>query len=158
MTGTIALIVAAITAGVSATAAILAVVVTSALAKNREHEADWRKLKLGQYQEFVLALSGVVRERATPEAHRRYADAVNSMNLVAPATVLVALRAFQKEISYINTGRSDDRHDQLLEILIRAMRSDIHPKPSAGDLSGSFRLLGLPPDAIGEASSPAISY
>jgi len=40
------------------------------LARRREHEADWRKLKLGQYQEFILALSGVVRERATPEAQR----------------------------------------------------------------------------------------
>jgi hypothetical protein len=134
------LIVAGMTAGVSATAAILAVVITSMLARRREHEADWRKLKLGQYQEFILALSGVVRERATPEAHRRYADAVNSMNLVAPGMVLTALQAFQKEISYINNDRSEDRHDRLLEALIRAMRTDIHPKWLNEDPTLSFRL------------------
>jgi hypothetical protein len=146
-----ALIVAAITAGASATAAILAVVITAVLTRQREHEADWRKLKLGQYQEFILALSGVVRERATPEAHRRYADAVNSMNLVAPATVLAALKAFQRELSYINSNRSDHRHDQLLEVLIRAMRHDVHPKGLADDHGLPFRLLGLPPDAADDS-------
>jgi hypothetical protein len=41
------------------------------LAKKREHEANWRKLKFGQCQEFVLTLSGIaigwprVRERVT---------------------------------------------------------------------------------------------
>jgi hypothetical protein len=145
-----ALIVAGVTAGVSATAAILAVVMTATLTRKREHEADWRKLKFGQYQEFILALSGVVRERATPETQRRYADAVNSMNLVAPMAVLEALRTFQKEISLLNNSRNDDRHDQLLGILIKTMRNDIHPRPINDDSPSSFRLLGLPPAAVGD--------
>lgn len=142
-----ALVIAFITAGVSGVTAIVAVVVTYVLTKKREHEADWRKLKFSQYQEFVLALSGVVRERATPEGRRRYADAVNSMALVAPSKVLAALRAFQSEISHINNNRSDERHDRLLDILLREMREDIHPSRSAVDPSFSFHLLGLPPDA-----------
>jgi hypothetical protein len=126
--------------------AILAVVVTYLLTKRREHEADWRKLKLERYQEFILALSGVVRERATPEAQRRYADAVNSMMLVATSSVLSALKNFQAEISYVNNQRSDERHDELLDVLLRAMREDVHPGRSSTETAYSFRLLGLPPE------------
>lgn len=143
------LVTVSITAGVSAVSAIIAVIITYVLTKRREHEADWRKLKFGQYQEFVLALSGTVRERATPEAHCRYADAVNSMSLVAPVRVLSALNAFQAEITYINNQRSDERHDELLAALLRAMRADIHPGHLAGDKSFPFRLLSIPPDAQG---------
>ncbi|MEK7994695.1 MAG: hypothetical protein AAB403_12900 [Planctomycetota bacterium] len=134
----------AITSAATAITAIVAVFITYVLTKKREHASDWRKLKLEQYQEFVLALSGVVRERATPDAQRRYADAVNSMMLVAPAAVLERLKAFQDEISYVNKGRSQERHDQLLEELFRAMRRDVHPA-KLEDSAFPFRLLGLPP-------------
>jgi len=133
-----------ITSGITALAAIIAVFITYALTRKREHEGDWRKLKLEQYQEFVLALSGTVRERTTRDAQRRYADAVNSMMLIAPPAVLVRLQAFQNEISYVNQNRSDTRHDELLHDLFRAMRQDVHPsKIQDGDFS--FHLLGLPP-------------
>ena len=134
------------TATVSAISAILAVVFTSALSRRREHEADWRKMKADQYQEFILALSGVVRGRETLEAHLRYADAVNSMNIVASAQVIDALTAFQRETCYINESRSDERHDKLLEVLIQSMRNDIRPKWLSKDRALSFRLLALPPD------------
>lgn len=135
-----------VTTAITALAAIIAVFVTYALTRKREHEGDWRKLKLEQYQEFVLALSGVVRERATPEAQRRYADAVNSMMLVAPAVVLVRLQAFQDEISYVNKGRTLERHDQALHELFQAMRQDVHPS-KLEDENFSFRLLGVPPSS-----------
>ncbi|HEY1720985.1 MAG TPA: hypothetical protein VGG27_07050, partial [Magnetospirillaceae bacterium] len=75
--------------------ALITAIVTSLLTRRREREADWRKLKFAQYQEFALALSGVVRERATPERQARYADAFNSMSLIASLPVLAALQAFQ---------------------------------------------------------------
>jgi hypothetical protein len=136
-----------ITAGASAVTAIVAVIITYVLTKKREHEADWRRLKFSQYQEFILALSGIVRGRSTSEGHSRYADAVNSMALVAPLKVLSALKAFQKEISYTNNQRSDERHDQLLNVLLRAMREDIQPNRLSSDASFSFRLLAPPPDS-----------
>lgn len=136
-----------ITSTVTAITAIVAVFITYVLTKKREHAGDWRKLKLEQYQEFVLALSGVVRERVTPDAQRRYADAVNSMMLVAPVVVLERLKAFQDEISYVNKGRTEERHDQLLDELFRAMRRDVHPsKREEGKVP--FRLLGLPPPSL----------
>ncbi|WP_454683503.1 hypothetical protein [Ancylobacter moscoviensis] len=137
-----------ITAGVSAVTAVGTVLITSALARRREHEADWRKLKLAQYQEYVAALSGVVRERATAEGKRRYADAVNNMALVASVSVLEALRRFQAEITYVNQQPSDAEHDRLLDELFRAMRRDVQPPSGRDNPSAPFRLLGLPPDAI----------
>jgi hypothetical protein len=84
---------------ISAIAALLGGVVVAIanyyLSLKREHEADWRKLKFERYQEYIVALSGVVQGRETLEAKLRYADAVNSLSLVAPQTVLSALQAFQ---------------------------------------------------------------
>lgn len=143
------------TAGVSVLTAVGTVLITSALARRREHEADWRKLKLAQYQEYVAALSGVVRERATAEGKRRYADAVNSMALVASVPVLEALGRFQAEITYVNQHHSDAEHDRLLDELFRAMRGDVQPPSGRDNPSTPFRLLGLPPDAIdGNAVTP----
>lgn len=132
-------------AAISGATAILAVVVTYTLTKRREHESDWRKLKFSQYQEFVLALSGIVNERSTPEAQARYSDAVNSMGLIAPMNVLRALSAFQAEISMRNQNRSDERHDELLDPLFREMRADVHPHRPTDDEDYLFKLLGVPP-------------
>jgi Zn-dependent protease with chaperone function len=54
--------------GISAVAALLVAVVTSVLSRRREREADWRKLRFEQYEEFIQALSGVVRDHATEDA------------------------------------------------------------------------------------------
>lgn len=124
--------------------ALLGVVVTSVLAKRREHEADWRKTKIEHYQEYVTALSGIISGRSTPTAQERYADAVNALALVASPAVLNAVHAFQNEISYRNTSRSDERHDELLHHALLAMRDDVQPaRDSKGSLA--FRFLAPPP-------------
>lgn len=136
---------AVITALAAGLFAILVAVVTYVLTKKREHEADWRKARLEHYREFVAALSGVVRGRSTPVAQARYADAVNALTLVAPPAVLKALYAFQDEISYRNTKRSDEKHDQLLAALLREMRLDIQPSGSASGGDIRYRLISVPP-------------
>ena len=134
---------------ISAAAALIGGVVVAManyyLSIRREHEADWRKLKFERYQEYVVSLSGVVQGRETREAKLRYADAVNSLSLVAPESVLSALHKFQDEISYVNTNRSQGEHDRLLNILFREMRADIRPK-SVKDDTISFHLLAAPPE------------
>jgi hypothetical protein len=130
---------------ISGSVAVIAVVVTNWLARRREHEADWRKLKFAQYQEFVLALSGIVNERSSREGQARYSDAVNSMALIAPMKVLRALTEFQSEISYMNRTRSQEAHDRLLDPLLRAMRADIHPHYAPEPVGYTFKLLGVPP-------------
>jgi hypothetical protein len=112
----------------------------------REREADWRKLKFDRYQEFIIALSGVVQGRATRDAHLRYADAVNSISLVASFEVFLALHDFQQEISYLNQNRTQSQHDEQLNILIHKMRADIRPSRASRDDSLNFTLLAAPPE------------
>jgi hypothetical protein len=147
-----ALIGAVITAGVSAMAALIAVIITYALARRREHEADWRKLRFDQYREFIAALSGFTEGRATLEAHRRYTDAFNSMMLVAPLSVLRPLEAYQNETTYRNANRTQDGHDRAYNTLIRALRADIYPR-RLEDEGFDFHLLGLHPDAREKGAS-----
>jgi hypothetical protein len=106
-------------------------------------------LKFDRYQEFILALSGMIQGRATPESQRRYADAVNSLSLIAPPKILAALRDFQNEISYINNQRSDERHDAFLDALLRRMREEINPHRSQADPMLPLRLLAPPPEGLG---------
>jgi hypothetical protein len=137
------------TAFISAAAALIGGIVVAIanyrLSVRREHEADWRKLKFDRYQEFIIALSGVVQGRETRDAKLRYADAVNSMSLVAPEGVLHALQQFQDEITYLNQNRSQTKHDELLNILLRQMRADIRPGSRANETI-EFKLLAAPPD------------
>jgi hypothetical protein len=108
--------------------------------------AGWRKAKLEHYRQYVAALWGMVQGKAiTADAQARYADAVNTLTLVAPPSVLRALYAFQDEISYRNTQRSDERHDQLVNVLLRQMRRDVRPPQRGGDgPEPSIRLLSVP--------------
>lgn len=134
-------ILAALASGVFA---LVGVIVTSALAQRREHEADWRQTKVDHYQEYVTALSNIVSARSTPAAQERYADAVNALALVASPAVLDAVIAFQREISYRNTERSDERHDMLLSDVMHAMRKDVQPR-RIKDRRREFRFLAPPP-------------
>lgn len=135
----------AITAGGSIVTAVAVAMATYVLTKKREREAEWRKLKFDQYREYILALSGVVSSRSSQEAQARYADAINSMYLIAPSQVVQALQSFQDEISYMNRTRRATEHDRRLGELFRALRDDIHPSLSRQDEAIVFRLLDIPP-------------
>ena len=135
ISGAVAIITAALTAGS-----------TYLLTKRREREADWRKMKLDLYKDYVVALSGIVEGRATPEGHIRYVDAVNSLTLVGSSEVMAALYDFLDYNSYRNNNKSLDRHDRLLGILLREMRQDIYPAGQHGNSHVPFRLMTVPPD------------
>jgi len=125
---------------------LAAAALTYLLAKRRERDAEWRRLKLDHYREFFLALSGIVEHRASPQAHARFADAHNSLNLVAPGRVIASLYAFIDEVSFRNRERSQERHDALLSDLIHAIRADVQPERLDIDEPRRFRLLDMPPE------------
>ncbi|MFK2904834.1 hypothetical protein ISP17_12795 [Dyella ginsengisoli] len=133
--------------------ALIAAGVTFFLTRRREVEAGWRAMRLAGYQEFVRALSGIVEGRESNEAHIRYADAVNAMLLFAPPAVLHALDAFASETSVSNQSRSSERHDQLLSILLKAMRQDVFPQLPNPHGDALFRLRALPPRWITPAKT-----
>lgn len=142
-----------LTAVIAAATALLVTGLTNYLTKAREREADWRRLKLERYRAYVSALSGIVEGSATSEAHRHYADAVNELQLVGSPQVLRTLKAFLAYTSYRNPQRQQERHDELLSELIRAMRRDLQPKEKSDDSERGFWLQAAPP--VTEPSSGA---
>jgi hypothetical protein len=136
---------ALVTAAISAVTAVVVLVLGNFYSRRREHEADWRRMKLDRYREYVVALSGTIVERVTRESHLRYSDAVNALLLVAPANVLQALDSFLEHTSFRNPHQGIERHNLLLGELIRTMRRDLQPGKVGGDDGLHFRLLGVPP-------------
>jgi len=131
-----------LTALISGSAAVVVAAVTYAFTKRREQEAVWRDLKLKHYQEYIAALSATVGAKATPEIRARYADAGNTLSLVAPPEVLRALYAFQDEISLKGPAKDRFRHDARLTDLMRAMRADAQAGlPASEESDLNFRLF-----------------
>jgi hypothetical protein len=136
------LLVAVISSVSVLTGAVVTAGLTYLLTKRRERDADWRKIKLDLYKAYVIALSGVVRQNRTLEDQTKYADAVNSLTLVASPSVLKALYAFQDEASRHGV---DDELEKRRDDLLIALRQDIDPSHSRKAADFSFRFLAPPP-------------
>ena len=127
----------------SAATALAVAVATYAFSRRRDREADWRKARLEHYREFIAALSGITGRRALAADQVRYSNAVNSLTLVAPASVLRVLYDFQDEIGPRNLNKSPDSHDAAIANLLRELRCDIHPA-APDDHALQFRLFDAP--------------
>lgn len=125
----------------------LAQALTHFLGRKRDHEADWRKMKLEHYKEYVAALSGTVHHGHDDAVQRRYSDAANSLALVAPTNVLIALYALLEETSSRNQNQTLAKYESLLSNLMRSMREDCHPRPPNDGPGFVFRTINVPPDA-----------
>ncbi|WP_164630514.1 hypothetical protein [Rhodopseudomonas sp. WA056] len=134
-----------VTAGASLITAILTAYLTSRFSKSREHEADWRRLKLARYQEFMDAASGLIEGRFTPETVVRFHDSANSIQLVASRPVLEALWDFLDVNACSNPNRNAETSSVALDKLIRAMRRDVRPRVEA-DPDRQFGFIRPPPN------------
>lgn len=114
-----------VVAVVSAAASIIGAAVSFFFSIRKEKAGDWRKVKFEHYREFMAALSSIVGADATPEGHRRFAQACNTVQLVASKHVIEALHDFREEIAGSNPDRSKESHDKLLSRLIREIRADL---------------------------------
>jgi hypothetical protein len=110
---------------ISAAAAVVVPAISFYLTKKREREADWQRYKFEQYQEFMMALSGIVGTDSTPDGNRRFTMATNTLQLLAAGPVITALHAFRDEIRQSNPNKSRERHDALLSRLIWEIREDL---------------------------------
>jgi len=131
---------------ISGATSIVVAVLTYLLAKRKEREADWNKVKLEYYKEYISAVAGMVEGRATPDAHVRYTDAFNTIALVASPAVLAAVRAYQDEVSIKNTARNDLRHDELYSNLVNALRNDLPPRRRHKSMALAFHMITVRPD------------
>lgn len=113
--------------------------------KYYERKTDWQRLKIEHYTEFLTAMSGIVEQRGSSvEAHCRYADAANTIALVAPQCVIKAMMDFHDEVGTSNQDKSRERHDRLLRCLLLAIRKDIGVSKDRPD-TFVFRLTGALP-------------
>ena len=115
-----------IVAVIAAVASLAGAAASFIFSLRREQAGDWRKVKFEHYREFMTALSGITGSDATPDGHRRFSLSSNTIQLIAPKTVIDALHRFRDEISVSNaTDRVPERHDLLLSDLIRTIRADL---------------------------------
>jgi len=129
-----------IVAIITVVGSILAAAITSYLTKAKDREAEWRSAKLAHYKRFMTALSAIVGPTPTAEERITFADAANDIFLVGSPDVLVALRAYLDETADSNGGKVVDRHDELLTVLIFAIRDDLGRKPNRPKEPFEFRL------------------
>src|SRR3546814_3690332 len=109
-----------IVAIISATALILVQIVGHYFSRWKESEADWRKNKFEQYRQFLTALSSIVGSDSTPEGHREFAMACNTLHLIASERAIKALNKFRDELAISNSrNRRSEEHTSELPSLIR---------------------------------------
>lgn len=129
-----------IVAIITVVGSIVAAAITSYLTKAKDREAEWRAVKLTHYKRFMTALSAIVGPKPTDAERITFADAANDIFLVGSPAVLVALRGYLDETADSNTGKTLDRHDELLTVLIFAIREDLGRKPNRPDEPFEFRM------------------
>lgn len=125
---------------ITAVAGVLVSALTFYLTRQKEREAEWRTQKLTHYKQFMAALNAIVGPPPTNEERIAFANAANNIFLVGSPRVLVALRHYLDETADSNRNREVDRHDELLTVLIFAIRDDIGIKPNEPDGSFEFRV------------------
>lgn len=134
---------------ISAIVSIIVAVLTSILTRSREREADWRKLKFSQYQEFIVALSAATSWMPSTEARTRYANAINSLHLFASSDVIKSLNAFQRKISETFDEEYSEERQAMLNELIAAIRRDLGISSNSGL---TYSLFAAPP--AGQSTDP----
>ena len=112
----------------------------------RDHEADWRKVKLDHYQDFFRALSGTVGN-ITFERQEKYADAINRLSLVAPAEIMSKIYDFYDYTSVKNKKLTLDEHDKKLATPISEIRRDVKPAERNNSVAPQYRLIAARQDS-----------
>ncbi len=131
---------------ISAASSVIAAALSYFFSRKRELESEWRDQKLTHYKELLGALSdAAIHGINHDKAQERFANAFNTISLVAPQTVIDALLAFHDEIRNSNPNPSMEKHDKLLADLVLSIRNDIGVSPRDEPTTFRFRLIGRPP-------------
>jgi hypothetical protein len=137
----VAILVPILVAAITAVASIYALRLT----KQKELEATWRAQKLEHYKALLNAMNGVVGADPSVESRVRFAQAANNVGLVASPEALASLKALLDHIATPGRRADGDRHDELLNVLMYAIRDDVGiDRGRAGD-GFRFRLWGAGP-------------
>jgi hypothetical protein len=113
------------------------------LTKKHEITVKWRQEKLNHYKVLLSSLSDLAVDGTNKdEANRNLSLAVNTIALVASQDVISALMDFHNEVKSSNPDRSPKKHDELLQVLLLAIRQDIGLSGKDDKGSFDFHLIG----------------
>lgn len=119
-----------VTALIASSGAIVVAATSYWFTKKHERESELRKEKLEHYKELASCLSGIVRGESTPDSQRAYSLIRNKLNLIAPYSVIKALRDYGEATSARNPNpATGDFHDKLLSKLFYEIRKDLGMRP-----------------------------
>ena len=129
---------------ISASGSIFVAALSYWFTKQRERDAEWRKQKLEHYRSLMVAISGVVKEHATVESYRVYADASNVIGLVASQDVVQRLQDFRHITRSSNPNVSMEEHDRALTALVLSIRRDLGVSPKDDPSTFKYILWAMP--------------
>lgn len=115
------------------------------LTKQQQRENDWRNLKLDHYKNLLMSISDLAVDNEDVEAHYRFAQAMNTIALVAPQDVIEAMLEFHDGVKQSNENRSQILHDKLLATLLLTIRRDLKLSPKDKRNTFYYHLVGAPP-------------
>ena len=127
---------------IAAAASIVGAALTYLFAKMKEKEEEWRKIKFERYQEFMAALSSIVGTDETSAGLRRFAQACNTIQLVASREAIQSLHDFREVLDGLAADNSDERQRVLRSKLIRDLRADLGASEADNPIDLKVRLYG----------------
>ena len=133
-------------------ASIFGAALTFYLTKRHQLNVEWQHEKLNHYKTLLAAISELAIGDTDMDAARlKFATTVNTIALVASQRVVEALMAFHDEIKFSNKKRSSDRHDELLNKLLLAIRKDVGLSGHDDPESFKFHLIASKPKPQSES-------
>ena len=128
---------------ISASASIIVAALSFALNKWAERKNSLQERRVVHYQKLLDALSDLAVDGINKEkANQRFANAVNTIALVAPQYVIDALMAFHDEVKFTKTNRSEEGHDKKLKELLLAIRKSLDLPYKDDPSTFNFHLIG----------------
>jgi hypothetical protein len=115
-----------IVAIISASASVIIAALTFALNKRAERKTALQQNKTVHYQKLLNAISDLAVDGTDKnEANMRFANAANTIALVAPQYVISALMEFHDEVKHSNPNKSSVNHDRKLILLLIAISKSL---------------------------------
>lgn len=115
---------------IGGTVTLLTAIMSHYFAKGRELRIKEAEYKLERYKNFLDSLAGIGSGASTYEDHKRFVNAVNTLNLTANKETLEAIYKFLDFIDSINGKEEYDLQEQrsILNEIILEIRRDLHPE------------------------------
>jgi hypothetical protein len=135
-----------IVAIISASASIIVAALSFALNKRAERKFVLQQRRVAHYRELLNALSDLAVDGTDKEkANQRFANAANTITLVAPQYLIESLMRFHDEVKFSNPNKSQEGHDRALKELLLALRKSLELPYRDNPQTFDYHLIGSSP-------------